>query len=105
VIIRARALILLGALAGCAGGLPEPAPGDVDRARARWPDVTAARLRDGRSLYQARCSSCHRPVAPGAIAPAEWPEHVLEMKTRAGLSDAEASAIERYLVTMSERGR
>lgn len=99
-------VLLIGSLVGCAGrGLPEPDQADVGRAAARWSDVTADELRGGRALYQRSCSSCHRPVSPSAIAPAAWPAHVEEMRQRAGLSDGDARAIERYLVTIASRDR
>lgn len=96
--------LLLATLIGCArASLPEPSSADVASAAARWPGATAGELRDGRALYQARCSSCHRPVAPSAIAVADWPGHVAEMRERAGLDAQQARSIERYLITIASR--
>jgi cytochrome c5 len=100
-------LLAMGAVAAvtaCAArALPRATPADAERAQRRWPEATTADLDRGRSLYAARCSNCHQPVAPGSVAPVDWPTHVSEMKERASLNDAEATLVIRYLITMAER--
>ncbi len=94
----------VAAIAACAArALPRVMPPDVDRAQLTWPGTTAADLDHGRSLYLARCSSCHQPVLPDEVPAIEWPGHVDEMKERSALNDQEAALVTRYLVTMSER--
>lgn len=83
--------------------LPPVTPNDAARVSTQWPGITVARLESGRTLYNARCSSCHLPVSPHEINAAEWPRHVAEMKERANLSDDDAVTIERYLITIASR--
>ena len=91
-------------LVGCARiQMPTATTHDAQRASTQWPGTTVSQLNEGRELYIARCSSCHYPVQPDALDPDEWPEQIDEMKTRSKLDDAEATLIERYLVTLSEQ--
>ena len=92
-------------VSACAGGnaLPKTTALDVTRAEQLWPGATAEQLSHGRTLYLGHCTSCHLPVAPSTVSAREWPSHVREMKTRAGLSDAEIRLVERYLVTIASR--
>lgn len=100
------AALLAALLAAC--GRPQVPPvtaADASRASGTWPEITLAELDRGRELYVARCSTCHLPVAPAKIAPAEWPGHIAEMRDRAHLTGDEAQRIERYLVTIATRPR
>jgi mono/diheme cytochrome c family protein len=92
--------LLVGA---CTNGLP--APSDIDRERVvgRWPDVRTADLEHGRMLYAARCARCHALYEPAAYPAAHWEGAVHEMRTRAGLSEAEERFIVQYLVSVSSR--
>jgi cytochrome c5 len=91
--------VIAAALAGCARTAP-PAATQADAARA---GVAMAELEQGRSLYVARCSSCHLPPAPQSKTPAQWPDKIAEMRTRAHLDDDEARKVEMYLVTVASR--
>lgn len=86
---------------GASTHLPVASPADVSRASSRFPDVTATELASGRQLTASRCGGCHAAPEPSSRPANDWPEHVIEMKRRARLDDAEARAIERYLVTMA----
>jgi cytochrome c5 len=97
-------LVVTLALAACGGGaLLMASPADLQRGAARYPDLTAAQLDDGRSLYAGHCSACHLPPAPASQPASAWPGHVAEMKVRARLSEDQARLVERYLVTMALR--
>ena len=95
----AAALAAAIGLAACATSAP-PAVTAGDAARSH---TSMAQLEHGRSLYMARCSVCHLPVAPRAKPAAEWPGHVAEMQTRAHLTPDEASLVKQYLVTIAAR--
>ncbi len=97
-LIPVAVLLLLGA---CRPTLPAATTADADRAAHTWPGTTVADLEHGRRIYLERCSSCHQPVAPAKVTPADWPGHIAEMKTRAHLSAEQAQLVERYVVTMS----
>lgn len=85
--------------------LPAVTQADASRMSTTWPGVTVASLEQGRTLYNAHCSSCHLPVSPHKFSARAWPQHVSEMKERANLSDDVAVEIERYLVTIAGRPR
>jgi cytochrome c5 len=86
-------------LAGCARTAPPPAT-QADAARS---GVAIADLEHGRTLYVARCSSCHLAPDPKSKTAAQWPGKIAEMRTRAHLDDAEAQAVQTYLVTVASR--
>jgi cytochrome c5 len=90
------------ALAGCGGSLPTVSDGDAARVQERWPGVTAAELNQGRALYADRCGVCHLPVPPTQFTPEEWPARVDAMTERAGITPAEAEAVQRYVITMAK---
>ena len=102
-----KALLLLAvlgaiALAECGGSaVPEPEAADAVRVSPHFPDVTLAELQHGRTLYLSRCGSCHVLKRPAELPPEQWQTEVSDMRTKNGvkLSDAEAQAIVRYLVT------
>jgi len=95
-------LLVLGlaALAGCAVRLPEPT-----REMAGGDDARLAELRQGRSLYAAKCAGCHALKEPAAHADAEWRREVDEMirlkKVRLGTEDRERLLL--YLTTANAR--
>jgi len=97
---RATAILFgLIAATGCARRAA-PVATQADAVRA---GVALADLEHGRSLYLARCSSCHLAPDPASKAPAQWPDKIAEMRTRAHLDDAEARQVQMYLVTVSSR--
>ena len=91
------------ALAGCAAAIPRPTDADVSRAVSRRPQTTLAELERGRSLYLARCGSCHQPYQPGHLAPSAWPAQVDEMAERSKLGTADRELVLLFLVTLSSR--
>lgn len=100
--MRAAALALaVFTLAACGVDVPRATALDVARAAQTRPGTTLAELEQGRSLYLAKCTNCHRPIAPRSITPATWPAHVEEMRERARLSDDEHAAIVLYLTTLA----
>ena len=95
----ALALAAALGLAACAPSAPPPVTaGDAARA-----GTSVAQLEHGRSLYMARCSVCHLPVAPRSKPATAWPGHVAEMQTRAHLTPDEARLVTSYLVTVASR--
>lgn len=106
-LIGFSAASLLAALAGCGGSpIPKPTAADATRAGAHFPDVTLSELEHGRSLYVSRCGSCHTLKRPGELAAERWETEVGEMRAKNGvkLSDLEARAIVRYLMTAATAG-
>lgn len=98
-------LVSLLLAAACAAGVPEPTAVDEERARSRWPDATLAELARGRSLYVEKCAGCHALKSPHELSAEQWSHEVDEMRQSQGvrLSEPEATAIVRYLSTLSAR--
>lgn len=101
-------LLPLCCLAACAstGGLPRPTAQHVEVARAADPKVTLEDLSRGRTLYGARCGSCHALKDP-AVAPQEgWQHELDEMEEQHGvrLTATDTRDIVRYLDAMSRAG-
>lgn len=98
-------LVFAAALqAACSTAMPTPTTADAERGKSRYPDLQLAQLQQGRELYLRRCGSCHVLKEPSEVRAEEWPGEVQKMRQENGvkLSDAEAEAISRYLVTLSE---
>ena len=100
------ALALAGT--GCAAFQPT-APilnqADADRLTARGQPVSLGELQEGRSLYVARCASCHRLPPPEAYSPERWPAFVDEMAARAQLTSPQATTVLRYLLAARDARR
>lgn len=98
------ALALAGLVGACAGAVvPRVADADVTRAQAFEPEVTRASLEHGRSLYLARCTSCHQPFSPASRDLARWQADVAEMRALAGLDPEEERLILAYLGAFAKR--
>ena len=87
----------------CAPAMPEPSANDATMAAKRYPGVTVEDLAAGRTTYVSKCSRCHNLFRPSERSPEAWPAIVKDMGARAKLSADETAAVERYVVTMSER--
>jgi mono/diheme cytochrome c family protein len=92
---------LLAALVGCAS-VPLPTGLDVARAKERGHETSLEELTTGRSVYLARCGTCHQHYSPSEFASADWPKWVDDMRERAKLAEAERARVLEYLVIMAE---
>jgi cytochrome c5 len=63
------------------------------------------RIAEGRTLYTARCQSCHALPAPGRLAPEAWPAEVRGMSRKSGLSTEQVTLIAEYLTAASRVAR
>jgi mono/diheme cytochrome c family protein len=98
-----RLVLTTLALVGCGAALPEPNATHVARLRASDPSVSLGDLERGRSLYVARCASCHTLKEPRRFSAEAWVTALRKMEVEEGveLETTEARDIERYLVAMS----
>ena len=89
-----------------AGGLPQPTAQHLDLARATEPQVTLEDLSRGRTLYGARCGSCHALRDPSVAPKKGWQHEIDDMREHHGvqLTSAESRDIRRYLDAMSAAG-
>lgn len=97
---RSAPAALLLALASCAVYAPEPLPED-----AGGDPAVLAELREGRSLYVAKCSGCHSLHAVEEFGDRDWRASVQEMidLKKVRLLDQQRLRLERYLTTLNRR--
>jgi len=63
------------------------------------------RIHAGKTLYSARCQTCHALPEPRSLTPEAWPTEVRNMSRKSGLSIAQAEMIVDYLVGASRDAR
>lgn len=90
-------LLVAGVIAACTAAMPVVTEADVERARAESPEVTMASLERGRTLYLARCASCHEAYHPATRTVVEWDEALVEMSDRARLKLGDRALVRDYL--------
>jgi cytochrome c5 len=83
-------------------------PTDIERGQKLYPGYTLAELNEGKSLYDAKCSTCHDLVKPSHESPEAWKKIVPKMseisnKDGKTISSKEENLILKYLVTMSSK--
>ncbi|NBX79473.1 MAG: hypothetical protein EBQ94_03685 [Flavobacteriales bacterium] len=83
-------------------------PTDIERGQKLYPGYTLAELNEGKSLYDAKCSTCHDLVKPANETPESWKRIVPKMseisnKDSKPISPKEENLILKYLVTMSSK--
>jgi mono/diheme cytochrome c family protein len=99
-------LLAAFALAACASALPPlPSAADATRVQARFTGSSVESLREGRTLYLARCGSCHALRDPSSLPPDAWAGEVRDMRTSKGvrLNPEDEQRITAYLVAVSSR--
>ena len=69
-------------VAACGGGLPHPNAQHVALAREADPQASLTDLERGRSLYQAKCGSCHALREPESVPAANWQHEVEQMRDK-----------------------
>lgn len=97
-------LVVIGllSLAACAAHLPRPTPTQAALAARRWPGTSLETLVQARTLYAAKCSSCHVPYHPGKFKRARWETTLDKMADRSHLTVNEQERILQYLLAVSE---
>jgi len=87
----------------CGAGLPHPSSQHLSVAQKSEPQVSLGDLDRGRSLYVAKCGSCHALRDPKSLAPPQWQHEIDEMESKQGvhLKPAESHDIFRYLAAVS----
>ncbi|NVK05517.1 MAG: cytochrome c [Flavobacteriia bacterium] len=104
-ILSLAALLIF--IVSCGGlKLTTPTQMDVERMESTYPDLTVAKLIEGKGLYEDKCSRCHGLKDPIAYTPEQWQRITPNMANKARGRQIEISAeqeetIMRYLVTMS----
>ncbi len=93
-----RWLVLL-AFTGCTAGIPRPT-----LLQARQANLELSTLEHGRSLFLARCGTCHLTPTPSAHTMDEWAKFVPEMSKDAELSEADAAHVLQFLQLFASNG-
>jgi cytochrome c5 len=98
-----RLLPLLSLLVAVACGAPiEITPAMVDAAKKRSPDATHASLDRGQTLFDKRCTKCHRAPDPKAKSAEKWPSIVRKMAKRAKLAPDEERDVLDYILAVHD---
>ena len=95
------------ALAGCLpprdhANLPEVSDRMVTYATGQWADATPTQLMHGRDTMLTTCTACHSMPSPDHESVAEWPSVMKSMGHKAKVSDADESAMLRYILAARE---
>jgi mono/diheme cytochrome c family protein len=104
--LPSASLLALGLAVACVSELaPLPSAADATRVQARFAGSSVASLSEGRSLYLARCGSCHALRDPNSLPADAWAGEVRDMRVSKGvrLSADDAQQITAYLVAVSSR--
>ncbi len=73
----------------------------VKAAQAKWPDITAQTIDEGKDLYNTgACTGCHGPKNIAKRSEAEWPSIVDRMAHKAKITDAQKDAVLKYVLAM-----
>lgn len=85
-------------LAGCATGLPNPtaAPPPLPPGGGA-PLLSDEQVTAARTLYVAKCSSCHKFYPPANYSEAEWNTWMRKMSRKAKLKPADEETVRDYL--------
>ena len=100
-----RIALLSLAAAAFAGCFPKTsaAPGPLasqamESAKGRYADATPEDLENGRQLFVASCGGCHGHPDLAGYPEQKWPATAKRMAVKAGLKDAEAELLTRYVM-------
>ena len=103
-IVLAAVFVMCSAFACSSGFPPLPSAADATRVQGRFAGSNVESLREGRSLYVARCGTCHALRDPASLSADAWPEQVHDMRIKgARMSDEEEQRITAYLMAISSR--
>jgi hypothetical protein len=107
-----KALVLLLLLTGCMSYQPTtPVEADIERVKSVYPTYTLEQLKEGKALYESKCSDCHGLKRPGGHSPDQWQKIVPRMTAKANkkspgqITPEQSEQIVKFLVTMSLAGK
>src|SRR5690606_29653859 len=86
------------AACGAAGVSPEM----LTRAQSHDSSATEATITHGKTVYEAKCGTCHALPLPSAHSAEEWPEWVKKMAPQAKLSADDEEAVLHYVLAASD---
>lgn len=106
-----RSIILLSILAFVLGGcfsakVAGLGNSDVDRMQTKYPGLTLDQLKQGQSLFESNCATCHPLKEPKAYTEEAWAQLVPGMSKKVNdnapntLSESDQDLILKYVITM-----
>lgn len=60
-------------------------------------NATLAELQQGRSLYIAKCESCHKLYSPDDFSVTRWKSILSQMTPKTNMSDSEVTLVTKYV--------
>lgn len=99
---------IFGIAVACSTMKNSNATSDIERGQKLYPGYTLAELNEGKNLYEAKCSTCHKLVKISHESPEGWKKMVPKMselsnKKGKAISVKEENLILKYVVTMSSK--
>ena len=79
-----------------------PIKSDVAIARAHWQGVTLDNLNEGYSIYDDKCTDCHRNKRPQDFTEYEWNVIMHKMGRKAKLDSNQYNLVLHYILTKRE---
>ena len=79
-----------------------PVESDVAIANAHWPGTTMDNLNQGYSIYDDKCTDCHRTKKPDSFTVDEWNSVMPKMGRKAKLDTTQYKLVYRYILTKRE---
>ena len=80
---KSIAIISLLFLTACSAKLATPTQTDADRVEQRMPGTTLADLQEGKTLFETKCTQCHKQRNPASKTESEWQQIIPIMAKRA----------------------
>jgi hypothetical protein len=100
---RVAVPVALAILAMACATLALPDPDDANWAAQRWPGTQLADLEHGRHLYLNYCDGCHDLVLPNQRTVEQWPDDLRRMQKHVRIPEADASFVERFILSVRPR--
>jgi hypothetical protein len=100
------ALLSLILLISCNPKLTIPVQKDADRGATAFPGLTLDQLKEGKMLFETKCTQCHGTKNPTSWTEAQWRKIIPAMAEKATkshkkeISKTEQETVLKYVITM-----
>jgi cytochrome c5 len=80
----------------------EPSNDQLQAAVTRWPDASAADLKEGQKIFYNECTECHKAYSIPGFSERKWKHEIDDMSPKAKLSDVQKDKLTRYILSMRD---
>jgi cytochrome c5 len=102
--LRILALVALAAcLNSCSPKVVAMQPSDpaVPQMPSPPKEGTAARIAEGKGLYEQRCGNCHKLFSPTNFSQTEWAPILIRMQPKARFDDEQMALVRDYVYSLA----